>query len=144
MYSVETQSSKLELDNIKCYEEDYKRGNNPYNSTLSMNVQVDGFCGQSEWTIDFDDLKEFAYKLKKLYDDLKGELQLADREYGSILKIKCENSGHICFSGKLIGSTFQKLEFQFVIDQTYLKTFAEKLYNDFGMDFQELRTKKKK
>jgi len=56
-------------------------------------------------------------------------------EYGSKLEIKCDNLGQITFSGKLISSSFQKIEFDFTLDQTYFKSFVEKLYNDFAKNY---------
>lgn len=142
MYSFETQDIRFELIYDKCYEEDLKIGN-PYNTILYINVDSFGFSGRSEWTVDFYDLQEFAYKLKKLYDDLKGELQFKDREYGSILKIECDKLGNFCFSGELRSAAFQKLIFDFALDQTFIKSFVETLYIDYGKNFIEKSKKKK-
>lgn len=134
MYKIETSDIKFELRFGDFFEDDYKMGN-PYNTIIYVNVAVCDFSGKSEWTLDFYELQKFAYEMNKMYLDLKGELQLKDREYGSILNVKCDNTGWFIFTGKLIGSTFQKLEFQFSVDQTFLKDFVMKLFNDYGKNF---------
>lgn len=136
MYYFEAENIRFELIFDKFYEEDYKVGC-PYNTFLFINVSSYGFCGTSEWTIDFNELAEFAYRFKKMHEVLTGELELKDKEYGSFLKVKCDGLGGFNFTGKLISSSFQKLEFNFALDQSYLKKFVEKLYSDFGKDFDE-------
>jgi hypothetical protein len=131
MYIFETSDIKFELLFGECFENDYKMGN-PYNTVIYISIAVYGFSGKSEWTIDFDEFQQFAFLFNKLYTNLKGELQLEDKEYGSILNVKCDNIGKFIFTGKLIGSTFQKLDFNFTVDQTFLKDFAKKLFNDYG------------
>lgn len=129
-FENETKDIKFELDFFKYFEEDNKMGN-PYNTIINVYVNSYGFCGQSQWTVDFKDFKKFIIDLRNLYENLRGDLQFKDREYDSILKIKCGKLGQISFSGILIDNNFQKMEFNFDIDQTYLKNFVEKLYKDF-------------
>jgi len=140
MYNIETSDIKFELLFGECCEDDYKMGN-PYNTVIYINVVAYSFSGKSEWTLDFYEFQKFAYEFNKLYLDLKGELQLKDREYGSSLNVKCDNTGNFIFTGKLISSTFQKLEFNFSIDQTFLKDFVMKLFNDYGKNYT-LKNKK--
>lgn len=130
MYCVKNSDVKFELIFEKCYLEDYKKGN-PYNTIILININSYGYYGNSEWTIDYKDLIDFSSKLNEMYMDLKGDLQFKDKNLGSYLFIKCDTTGKFIFSGKLINHMFQKLEFQFTLDQTYLKSFVEKIYKDF-------------
>lgn len=130
MYCFTAEDVKFELIFVKCFDEEYKNGN-PYNTFININIYSYGFFGTSQWTVDFDDLKEFAYKLKKMYDNLKGVLEFSDKDYGSNIRIECDGLGHFIFKGKLVGCTLQKLEFDFTVDQTYLKRFVDNLYADF-------------
>lgn len=140
MYSFETSDVKFELLFGECFENDYKMGN-PYNTVIYINIDSYGYSGKSEWTIDFYEFQQFAYKFSKLYEDLIGELQLEDKEYGSRLNVKCDNTGKFVFTGKLISSTFQKLEFNFIVDQTFLNDFVKKLFNDYGKNFIPKKSK---
>ncbi|MDR1698139.1 MAG: hypothetical protein LBR37_04480 [Erysipelotrichaceae bacterium] len=134
MYSFKTSDVKFELLFGQCFENDYKMGNQ-YNTVIYINIVSHGYSGKSEWTIDFYEFQQFAYQFNKLYADLKGELQLEDKEYGSRLNVKCDNTGKFLFTGKLISNTFQKLEFNFSVDQTFLNDFIKKLFNDYGKNF---------
>jgi hypothetical protein len=131
MYYFETEDIRLEIGFERYDRKDHAAGN-PYNTVLSVSARVRGFGGTSEWTVDFDEWKAFVRALKTLYDVLNGETELRDREYGSVLRVECDGTGHFAFSGKLIDGHGQKLEFHFTVDQTVVKDFAETLYSDFG------------
>lgn len=136
MYSFETTDVKFELLFGECF--DYNpKADNPYNTVIFINVYSHDFSGKSEWAISFKEFQRFAYELNKLYTNLKGKLQLADNEYGSQLNIKCDNTGKFNFTGKLVNYAFQKLEFNFTIDQTFLKDFIRRIFNDYGKLFKQ-------
>ncbi|MDR2090805.1 MAG: hypothetical protein LBP62_04040 [Clostridiales bacterium] len=140
-YSFETADVKFELIFGGVFAEDYDAGC-PYNTVFYVNVDSYGFRGNSEWTVDFCEFQKFACEMNKLYGDLKGETELKDREYGSALAVKCDRKGHFTFNGKLVSGTFQKLEFNFSVDQTFLGQFVKNLFNDYGKDFLPKQTKK--
>lgn len=103
-----------------------------YNADLEVAVCSHGFSGKSDWTVHSEDIKAFIPKLHSLYETLReGEAELIDREYGSRLNIHGNGQGHFRFSGTLADGWFQKLEFEFSLDQTYLRRFVRDLYADF-------------
>lgn len=63
---------------------------------------------------------------------LRGKTVLKDKGYGSCLWIACDRQGYFLFEGVLVSDTFQKLNFNFQIDQTYLSAFIGALWKDYG------------
>lgn len=122
---------KFEFTIKHCDLEEEKRGN-PYNSIVLIKVESNGFCGETETEISAKNLRIFLATLTDMYSKLKGGVSLENLDYGSNLKITCDKLGKIHFEGIIINYTFQQLQFNNLIDQTYLHTFVKNVLYEFN------------
>ena len=106
------------------------------NTILSIEVNSDGFAGNTTMDIDIKDLAKFGNDLCHIYETLHGEARL-EEPYGlhMYLSFVGNGRGHIAIKGYLhkgnrIGSE-QVLEFENDIDQTYLKQFCYELSSNY-------------
>ena len=130
LYFFENETKDIRFDLIfnKYYAEDPM-----YNTIIHINVKSSGFYGCSEWTVDINEFIKFIKELKEFYNKLNGKVKFVDREYGSSLNISCDKRGNILFEGTLkhYGHHCYKLEYEFEIEQSYMKNFVDQLYVDF-------------
>lgn len=131
IYCVKAEDVELRII-VEDYNIEESKMGNKYNTILSVAVNSYGFCGNSTWIVDYNDLVCFANKLKQMFDNLCGQIKMQDRDLGSTINVECDQTGHFVFDGQIVSNTFQKLIFNFVLDQTYLKKFIYKIYEDFG------------
>ena len=131
VYCLKTEDIKLKII-VKDYNIEESKQGNKYNTVLSVAVNSYGFCGNSTWIVDYNDLVCFANKLKQMFDNLCGQIHIQERDLGSILNVQCDETGHFVFDGQIVSDTFQKLIFEFKLDQTYMKKFIYEMYIDFG------------
>ena len=131
MYFFEAPDLRFELIFGNYYEEDARSGN-PYNTLLSIFVSAYGYSGKAEWVLDFSEFQHFVCELNEMHRVLRGKTVLKDKGYGSCLWIACDRQGYFLFEGVLVSDTFQKLNFNFQIDQTYLAAFIGALWKDYG------------
>lgn len=131
IYCVKAEDVELRII-VEDYNIEESKMGNKYNTILSVAVNSYGFCGNSTWIVDYNDLVCFANKLKQMFDNLCGQIKMQDRDLGSAINVECDQTGHFVFDGQIVSNTFQKLIFNFVLDQTYLKKFIYKIYEDFG------------
>jgi len=81
-------------------------------------------------------IAEFALQLKALYETLTGVARLEELySVHNYIEFIAETGGHIRVMGRLDKSTFdctQEIKFENEIDQTYLRTFVNRLLADFS------------
>ena len=114
-------------------DEEYYVGS-PDNTALDIKIQSGEFSGRGSFEVDVADFRVFANELFRLYSDLNGKAILQDTGYGSSLAFRAvDRTGHIQISGDVYGdATLHSVKFEFVIDQTELRSFCKNLYEDFG------------
>lgn len=130
-YELKTEDFEIDCE-IKFNKED---ASYPVNSILHIAVTSGRFCGESTMDMDIHDFTVFVSDLKNLYESLKGTARI-EEPYGvhQFIEFGCDNKGHIKVKGYLNSDGAdgfnQKLQFENELDQTCLKNFAYKLYND--------------
>lgn len=103
--------------------------NLPTNTILRIEVESDGFAANTTMDTDIKYLAKFSNDLCHLYKNLKGQARL-EEPYGQHMYLSFigDGRGHIEIEGQLRKSNSsgseQVLEFENVIDQTYLKPFC--------------------
>ena len=132
MALISSENFKFDFTIELCELNEEKNGN-PYNSSVSIKVESDGFCGMTETTISAKNLRLFLANLTEMYNTLQGETVLKNLDYGSNLKIRCDKLGKFHFEGTIINDSFQQLQFNNIIDQTYMQDFIKNLLSEFGI-----------
>ena len=132
MALISSENFKFDFTIELCDLNEEKNGN-PYNSSVSIKVESDGFCGMTEKTISSKNLRLFLANLTEMYNTLQGETVLKNLDYGSNLKIRCDKLGKFHFEGTIINDSFQQLQFNNIIDQTYMQDFIKNLLSEFGI-----------
>ena len=78
------------------------------------------------------DFISFVFNLNQLYESLEGSVKLEERYEGNFIEFTALATGYIKVRGELHTLDFKhKLEFENQFDQTYLREFAKKLYQDY-------------
>lgn len=104
----------------------------PSNTILTISVNSDGFCANTDMDIDIKQFKAFVDALSSLYSSLTGSAVIQE-PYGEqqFIEFSADRSGHIGIRGKLCSNGrngfFQELIFENCIDQTYLPDFIKNL-----------------
>lgn len=129
MASILSDSFKMILKILDCDTYAIKKGYS-YNTSLSLEIFVDGFYGKTNFLVDYNDLILFFRKIEDMYNTLAGKTSIKDYDFGSYLMVECDEFGKFLFKGVLINESFQELKFLYKIDQTYLKGFL----NDFSIE----------
>jgi len=133
MYRLETENFLLELK-PKVHQDDLIF---PVNTDLNVKVFSYGFSAESVMDIDIRKLADFAVQIHELYETLKGSVKL-EEPYGfqCYIEFTASCGGHIKITGNIHnGKAYgyeQELTFENEIDQTYLKSFATKLFADYA------------
>ena len=102
------------------------------NTILTISVNSDGFCANTDMDIDIKEFVAFVDSLSSLYKTLNGTA-LIQEPYGErqFVEFNADQSGHICIRGELSSNGrngfVQKLNFENCIDQTYLTDFVKNL-----------------
>ena len=116
----------LEINIISIYLDEEKKGN-PYNTICDISIESDGFFGKTQITTSYQILQKFINDLDNMYKLLIGKTKLTEFDFGTIINVKCNDTGKFVFEGVIINSSFQKLEFNNIVDQTYLHSFINDL-----------------
>ena len=92
-----------------------------------VNVVSGGFSYQG--CMSFDNLAEFVRQVSAAEQLLSGTAILREDFHDHYLKMEVTKLGHVVVSGAIIeyGEHIQRLEFEFVTDQTCLPQFAKQL-----------------
>lgn len=102
------------------------------NTILTISVNSDGFCADTDMDIDIKEFVVFVDSLSSLYKTLNGTA-LIQEPYGErqFVEFCADRSGHIGIRGELSSygrnGFVQKLTFENRIDQTHLPDFIKKL-----------------
>jgi hypothetical protein len=104
----------------------------PSNTILTISVNSDRFCANTDMDIDIKEFVAFVDSLSSLYKTLNGTA-LIQEPYGErqFVEFSADRSGHFRIRGELSSNGrngfVQKLNFENCIDQTYLPDFIKKL-----------------
>jgi hypothetical protein len=104
----------------------------PSNTILTISVNSDGFCANTDMDIDIKEFVAFVDSLSSLYKTLNGTA-LIQEPYGErqFVEFSADRFGHIRIRGELSSNGrngfVQKLNFENCIDQTYLPDFIKNL-----------------
>ena len=102
------------------------------NTILTISVNSDGFCANTDMDIDIKEFVAFVDSLSSLYKTLNGTA-LIQEPYGErqFVEFSADRSGHIRIRGEVSSNGrkgfVQKLTFENRIDQTYLADFIKNL-----------------
>lgn len=105
----------------------------PSNTTMTVSVNSDGFCANTDMDIDIKQFVVFVDNLSSLYSTLNG-IAIIQEPYGEqqFIKFSGDRTGYIGISGRLTSNNHsncvQTLSFENSIDQTYISNFAKSLY----------------
>lgn len=134
-YIIDTPDFKLTLG-IRLYDKKTNAYQQyPQYYPLNINVECDGFLANTVLNISLREISEFSEKLFGLYKKLNGTALL--KEYycdDKWIEFFGDGKGHMFVKGKIYNFSkchTKELYFENEFDQTYLKDFATKLYNDF-------------
>lgn len=133
MYRIEADTFLLELF-PEIHEQDFVY---PVNVTLGVKVSSYGYSADTFMDVGVQGIAEFALQLKALYETLTGEARLEEPySVHNYIELIAETGGHIRVMGRLnnknaFGYT-QEITFENEIDQTYLRTFVNRLLADFS------------
>jgi hypothetical protein len=135
IYSLATgkESEQLSISDIRADHIEYKNGN-PYNTVFCVDVESGHFKGLAYFEYNIADFIVFINALKDLYDFKVNAVELNhDLSYGSEIKFELHKTGQVDVTGKLYGGNAgeQSLVFEFITDQTAIKSFVTALHNDF-------------
>ena len=133
MANILSDSFKINLKILDCDVYEVKKGNS-YNTSLLVEIYSDGFYGNTNFLINYNDLILFFKKIEDMYNALAGKTSLKDYDFGSYLNVECDDIGKFLFEGVLINESFQELKFSNKIDQTYLKDFL----SDFSEEIKHI------
>ncbi len=110
---------------LKVFEADIEY---PSNTILTISVNSDGFCANTDMDIDIKQFVAFVDALSALYSSLTGSAVIRE-PYGEqqFIEFRADRFGHIVVRGELSSNGrkgfAQKLTFENCIDQTYLPGF---------------------
>lgn len=102
------------------------------NTILTVAVESDGFCAESNMDIDIKEFAAFVDTLTALFSTLKGNA-IIQEPYGQkqYISFSSDNTGHVFINGKLNSNGrngfSQELVFENSIDQTYMPDFISSL-----------------
>lgn len=133
MANILSDSFKMIFKILDCDVYEVKKGNS-YNTSLSVEIFSDGFYGNTNFLVNYNDLILFFRKIEDMYNTLAGKASIKDYDFGSYLNVECDNTGKFLFKGVLISESFQELKFSNKIDQTYLKEFL----SDFSEEIERI------
>ncbi len=110
--------------------EDEKLGN-PYNCSFGVKVVSGDFAGATHGLeIDYDQIKYLISQLQDLIDFKRDEVLFADSDNELELSFRGDGMGHIYVSGVIDADAGrQRLEFEFITDQTVYASFISELQN---------------
>jgi len=110
--------------------EDEKLGN-PYNCSFGVKVVSGDFAGATHGLeINHDQIKYLISRLQDLIDFKRDEVLFADFDNELELSFRGDGIGHISVSGVInANSGSQRLEFEFITDQTVYASFISELQN---------------
>ncbi len=114
---------------LKVFEADIEY---PSNTILTISVNSDSFCANTDMDIDIKAFVSFVDALSALYTTLKG-VAIIQEPYGEqqFIEFSADKSGRIGIRGKLSSNGrrgfVQELSFENCIDQTYLSNFIKNL-----------------
>jgi len=104
-------------------------------TNVRVKVFSDGFYGKGDMKVLVKEIAKFAVDLKNLYETLKGSARLEEPYFpNNFIEFVVKKTGRVVVSGR-IHDCYPRprtLTFEDEIDQTYLRTFANELFADFG------------
>ena len=133
MYRIDAERFILQITPF-VHEEDFSCQNN---TNLMIRLSSYDFSADSTMDIGVCDLGEFAFRLNRLYETLRGTAKLAvPYDEQCYIEFTAGMGGHIringCINNENANGYTQKLYFENEIDQSYLKDFSKLLFADYG------------
>jgi len=94
-----------------------------------VSVQVGAFSGKFQANFLTSELEGLLQALRKLHQELRGDYIFEPLEEQLILRVSCDNLGHIQIDGEAMDQAGigHKLTFGFSLDQTYLSATLREL-----------------
>ncbi|MGE7274881.1 WapI family immunity protein [Brevibacillus panacihumi] len=114
---LDTENKKLIIEYLYNVEEYH---------TMTFKVESKGFKGVSNFCFSKDDLLEILEKIESIIKELRGSIEIRDRDSDANICITMENFGQLVVHGQ-IGGSFEDhyLKFNFDSDQTILNKFRD-------------------
>ena len=126
-FSIESPDFTLKL-HFKVFESDISY---PVNTELSVYIESDGFCGNTQMDMDIKMVRSFVKDLSSLYSILQGSAKIQEPYgYQQSIEFSGDRTGHIIIRGELHSMRpdhRHSLQFENDIDQTYLPPFINAL-----------------
>ena len=96
-----------------------------------LKIKAYQFCGEHNFCININDLKELISKLHRLYNDMRGEVKLTDYDSESFICLQIIGNSDVCLVGQL-GSELEDNMwiFKHNVDQTIIKLLLN-CFNEF-------------
>lgn len=129
-YILDTDCFKFSFTAELCEKDSYYA-----NSLLNVDVECDGFKAATVMEICWQDIVNFSKDLYHLYRTLNGKATIKELySDNNFIEFSSDLFGHISVKGMMYNfdnCRKKELYFENEFDQTYLKDFATKLYNEF-------------
>ena len=118
----------IEIKDFRHYAE-YEISGNPYNCTFNLKVVSGLFSGFADGCeCDYKQNRGLADRLEDLVLFKISEVSFVEIGYGNRIDFRADKTGHIVVSGAIrSGDGSQKLEFEFLTDQTVFPSFIGSL-----------------
>ncbi len=124
-YSLECNNFQLVLS-IDTFENDIKY---PINTNMTVFYKDENFSAKTNMEIDIKEFETFIKKLSEVYNTLSGEAIIKEPySYKRFISFIADKNGYIKIKGYLCDDNKNtELNFENIIDQTYLKKFVNDL-----------------
>ncbi len=130
-YCLKGQEGSIDIRDIETFEDKLTCSNN---TLMWLQVKSGPFAGGARIDVCLEELREFSLNLKNMYECLSGEAFIKEVYGESYLSFTSMKGGHIKVSGILEDcDSNQKLDFDFIIDQTMLRDFAYDMYKEYAL-----------
>ncbi|MFG3433541.1 WapI family immunity protein [Lysinibacillus fusiformis] len=114
---LDTEDKKLSIEYLY-NEEEYH--------TMTFKVESKGFKGKSNFCISKDDLLEILEKIESIITELRGSIEIRDRDSDANICVTLGSLGQLVVHGQIGGSYEDHfLKFKFDSDQTILNKFRD-------------------
>ena len=129
-YVLQGVNCALKISNIKFFESEINLNTN---ALCRVDVTSGDFCGATQFNMDISQLGKFSVQIKNMYQSLYGNALLKETYGSSFVQVVATSGGHFEVSGSInLPHPHHLLEFRFDIDQTMIRDFSNKLFNDYA------------
>lgn len=129
-YNLDAQVFKFGFTAEQCEKECYVA-----DSLMNIYIECDGFSAAAVLEMNRQDIVRFSMELYHLYRTLNGTAVIRELyNHDNFIEFSADALGHILVKGNLCNYSHchkKELYFENEFDQTYLKDFAAKLYNEY-------------